>query len=73
MDHGDPSLPGRQVFFCSDEHTTFVWGDDDRPRIGDRVSFTPAHVDPTVAYHERMWLVRGDDVVGSWAVDLRNW
>jgi D-serine deaminase-like pyridoxal phosphate-dependent protein len=33
----------------------------------------PAHVDPTVAYHERMWVTRGDQVVDEWAVDLRNW
>ena len=31
--------------------------------IGDRVRVLPAHVDPTVALHERMYVVDGDDVV----------
>lgn len=33
----------------------------------------PAHVDPTVAYHERMHLVREREVLESWPVDLRGW
>jgi D-serine deaminase-like pyridoxal phosphate-dependent protein len=37
------------------------------------VRIRPAHVDPTVAYHERLWVVQGDDVVDEWAVDLRGW
>lgn len=74
MDHGDPSLDGHDVFFCSDEHTTFLAGDDARlPAVGDRLRLTPAHVDPTVALHERMYVLDGDDVVDEWAVDLRNW
>jgi len=73
MDHGEPTLTGRSMFFSSDEHATFVWDDGARPLVGDRVELVPAHVDPTVAYHERMWLVRGDAVAGEWAVDLRNW
>jgi hypothetical protein len=30
-------------------------------------------VDPTVALHERMWLVDGDTVVDELPVDLRGW
>ena len=44
-----------------------------RSVVGDRVRVLPAHVDPTVASHERMHVVRGDDVLGTWPVDLRNW
>ena len=73
MDHGEPTMIGRKMFFSSDEHATFVWDDNDRPSVGDRVQLVPAHVDPTVAYHERMWVVRGDEVIAEWAVDLRNW
>ncbi len=71
MDHGNPTVPGGQVWFCSDEHTTFAPGEP--LRVGDRVRVLPAHVDPTVALHERMHLVRGDEVLDSWAVDLRGW
>jgi len=75
MDHGDPSVPGWQVFFCSDEHTTLVPADGGPalPRVGDRVRMQPAHVDPTVAYHEQIVVVDGDDIVETWPVDLPNW
>jgi D-serine deaminase-like pyridoxal phosphate-dependent protein len=75
MDHGDPTVPGGAVWFCSDEHLTFsmVSPDDPRPAVGDRVRVLPAHIDPTIALHERMHLVRGDEVLDTWAVDLRGW
>jgi len=74
MDHGDPTVAGAKVWFCSDEHLTFSASPDvELPGIGDRVRVVPAHVDPTVAKHERMHLVRGDEVVGTWPVDLRHW
>jgi D-threonine aldolase len=71
MDHGLPSVDGATVQFCSDEHLTFS---PELPvQVGDRISVLPAHVDPTVAYHEFLHLVDGDDVVESWPVDLRGW
>jgi D-serine deaminase-like pyridoxal phosphate-dependent protein len=71
MDHGNPSITGSTVMFCSDEHVTFAPGSP--VRVGDRIGVTPAHVDPTVAYHEHLHLVDGDDVVESWPIDLRGW
>jgi D-threonine aldolase len=71
MDHGDPTIDGAEVWFCSDEHLTFAPGDP--TRVGDRVRVVPSHVDPTVAYHEHMHLVDGDDVLETWPVDLRGW
>ena len=41
--------------------------------MGDRVRLLPAHVDPTVAYHERMYVVDGEEVLDCWDIDLRNW
>jgi D-threonine aldolase len=71
MDHGLPSVDGAMVRFCSDEHLTFS---PELPvQVGDHISILPAHVDPTVAYHEFLHLVDGDDVVESWPVDLRGW
>jgi D-serine deaminase-like pyridoxal phosphate-dependent protein len=71
MDHGNPDIAGAQVWFCSDEHITFA---PEAPvRVGDRIRVTPAHVDPTIAYHERFALVEGEDVVDEWPVDLRGW
>jgi D-serine deaminase-like pyridoxal phosphate-dependent protein len=75
MDHGDPTVIGHTVWYCSDEHVTF--GPASPVAVGDRVRVLPAHVDPTVAYHERMHVVTGAspdaEVLESWAVDLRGW
>ena len=69
MDHGNPELAGSDVWFCSDEHTTFS-----PPRlVGDRAWLIPAHVDPTMAYHERLYLYDGDEVIDTWPIDLRGW
>jgi len=71
MDHGNPTIDGSTVLYCSDEHIVFV---PERPvRVGDWIEVLPAHVDPTVAYHEAMYVVDGDEVVDRWAVDLRGW
>ena len=74
MDHGDPTWEHGDVFFCSDEHTTLVPADGVGGwAVGDRTRLQPAHIDPTVARHEAMWLVDGERVVDRWAVDLRHW
>ena len=73
MDHGNPTWDGGDVFFLSDEHVSLLPPDVDDWSVGDRVRLQPAHVDPTIAKHEQMWLVDGDDVVDRWAVDLRHW
>jgi len=73
MDHGNPTVPGGTVWFCSDEHVTWQPDDFDAIGLGDRVRVLPAHVDPTIALHERMWLVDGDQVVDELPVDLRGW
>ncbi len=72
MDHGPPSWPGGEVAFCSDEHTT-LHDPSGTLVVGDRVRLLPGHLDPTVARHERYWVVDGEAVVDCWAVDLRHW
>ncbi len=80
MDHGNPSLssPWAEglVWFCSDEHITFSPPDGrPLPEVGTRVELLPAHVDPTVAYHEWLHIVDADhaSVLESWPVDMRGW
>ncbi len=73
-DHGPPTLAGHDVWFCSDEHTTFAPADaTPMPAVGDRVRLLPGHVDPTVALHDRLHVVGDDEVLDTWAVDLRGW
>jgi D-serine deaminase-like pyridoxal phosphate-dependent protein len=71
MDHGNPSIVGGDVWFCSDEHVTYA--PSGRPTVGDRVRVVPAHVDPTMSMHAAAWLVRGDEVIDHWPIDLRGW
>ncbi len=73
MDHGEPSWEHGRIFFCSDEHTTLQPDVAADWRVGDLVRLQPAHVDPTVAKHEQLWVVDGDDIVDRWPVDLRGW
>jgi len=77
MDHGNPSIDGMEVWFCSDEHVTFApIGDSNTPmpKVGDRVEVVPAHIDPTVAYHEMIHVIDADgNVIDAWPVDLRGW
>jgi D-serine deaminase-like pyridoxal phosphate-dependent protein len=77
MDHGNPSLADdAPVWFCSDEHITFGPAPDrPRPKVGDKVEVLPAHVDPTIAYHERVHVVDADrtEVLATWPVDMRGW
>ena len=71
MDHGNPSVDAAEVWFCSDEHLTFAPA---KPlMVGDRIRVVPAHVDPTVAYHQYLHMVDGDEVLERWPVDLRLW
>lgn len=74
MDHGNPTIDDTAVWFCSDEHITFG---RERASLGERVLVWPAHVDPTVAYHERMHIATGaspdSEVIDTWPVDLRGW
>lgn len=70
MDHGNPAIRGGRVWFCSDEHISF---DGLRVGVGERIRVWPAHVDPTVAYHERVHLIAGDEVLETWPIDLRGW
>lgn len=71
MDHGNPTIDDGQVLFCSDEHVTFVPGR--RVRVGEKIKVWPAHVDPTVAYHERLYISEGERIIEAWPIDLRGW
>lgn len=71
MDHGNPVMEGGEVLVVSDEHLTFR--SESPVSVGDRVRVVPAHVDPTVAYHDVLHVVRGTTKVDEWPVDLRGW
>ena len=76
MDHGNPTIDDADgdVLLRRARH---VRRRSTPVRVGDRVLVWPAHVDPTVAYHDALHLADGPgldaDVIDPWAVDLRGW
>lgn len=74
MDHGNPTVRDYNVWFCSDEHTTIAPVDGtSMPAVGDRIAVTPSHVDPTMAMHERAYVIENGNVIDEWPIDLRGW
>ncbi|HEU0054601.1 MAG TPA: alanine racemase, partial [Longimicrobium sp.] len=65
-----PEIPVRAV---SEEHGLLdLSATEWRPRVGDRVRVVPNHVCASVNLHERVWAVRGDEIVTAWEVAARG-
>ena len=75
MDHGNPTHRRRHglVLLRRAHHLRARPRARRSPNVGDRVRVIPAHVDPTMALHERAHLVRDDQVLETWPIDLRGW
>jgi D-serine deaminase-like pyridoxal phosphate-dependent protein len=74
MDHGNPTIDGFSVWFCSDEHTTIAPAPETlMPVVGDHILVTPSHIDPTMAMHDRAYVIDGGAVIDEWPIDLRGW
>ncbi|MFN8058297.1 MAG: DSD1 family PLP-dependent enzyme [Vicinamibacterales bacterium] len=55
--------------FAGDEHGILEWREGARPvRLGERIRFLVPHCDPRVNLHDRLYIVRGRDVVAEWPV-----
>ena len=77
----DGSTP--KIFKSVDDMLRYDWfGDEygkiscevnsDLPKIGAVVELITSHCDPTINLFDRYHLVRGEEVVGSWEIDLRG-
>ncbi|HEX7120519.1 MAG TPA: alanine racemase [Longimicrobiales bacterium] len=65
--------PDVVVRATSEEHGILDLSRTDwRPRVGDRVRIVPNHVCVSVHLHERLWGVRGEEVVVNWRVAARG-
>ena len=75
MDHGDPTVvDAGTCWFVSDEHITFGTRPEHPVAVGDRVG-GPARPTSTRRWRctSGWWWSDGEDVVDTWAVDLRGW
>jgi 3-hydroxy-D-aspartate aldolase len=65
--------PGVTYGFAGDEHGRLTITDPDRrPRLGERIEFFPPHCDPTINLYDRLWVVRGTQVVDVWEIAARG-
>ncbi len=74
-DAGPATVVGRPdaaFAFFGDEQGMVVTGAGFRPARGDRLRLVPPHCDPTVDRYDRMWLTRGDAVLGCVPVTARG-
>lgn len=56
----------------SDEHLTCRVAGGAWPAVGDQVLLLPAHLDPAMNLHHRVFVLEGGAVVDEWPVDLRR-
>jgi D-serine deaminase-like pyridoxal phosphate-dependent protein len=75
-DAGPPGVVGSPdgvgYAFFGDEHGLVTTTGAVRYARGDRLELVPPHCDPTVDRYDRLWLVRGDVLVGWTPVDARG-
>jgi D-serine deaminase-like pyridoxal phosphate-dependent protein len=65
--------PGVTYAFAGDEHGRLTVTDPDRaPALGERIEFFPPHCDPTMNLYDRVWVVRGRTVEGTWDIAARG-
>ncbi len=66
-------LTGARVFISSDEHGTILLDHPSRDvKLGDRLEFIVPHCDPNVNLYDRMYCVRGEQVVDVWRIVGRH-
>jgi D-serine deaminase-like pyridoxal phosphate-dependent protein len=64
--------PEVTVTSLSEEHGILDLADTDwRPRVGDQVRVVPNHVCVSVNLQERLWVVKGEEIVDTWEVVAR--
>lgn len=63
--------PG-DVLNHSEEHLVVAPGNADIPEIGEMVYALPKHVCPTMALHEKVYVVTDHKVTGTWTVAARK-
>jgi D-serine deaminase-like pyridoxal phosphate-dependent protein len=65
--------PGVAYGFAGDEHGRLAITDPSRPPgLGERIEFFPPHCDPTFNLYDRVWVVKGGDVVDTWEIAARG-
>jgi len=67
-----PDLPDAKAVLQNEEHLVLETREAARFQPGDELLAIPRHVCPTSALHQRVYVVSGGRVVGTWAVAARD-
>ena len=67
-----PDLPDAEFGGQSEEHLVVRTSESDKYAPGDHFLAVPMHVCPTVALHQRAYVVRDGEIVDMWEVAARN-
>jgi D-serine deaminase-like pyridoxal phosphate-dependent protein len=67
-----PELPGAKLGGQSEEHLVVETPEAEKYPPGSHFLAIPSHVCPTVALHQRAYVVRDGEVVDEWEVTARN-
>ena len=63
--------PGLTPIAFSDEHLTCRIDGGPGPQIGAQVLLLPAHLDPTMNLHRRVFVIEAGSLVDEWRIDVR--
>lgn len=68
-----PEYPGSTYRWGGDEFGYLdILGCTSKPRLGDKIEFTPPHCDPTVNLYDRVYACRGEQVEEVWPI-MERW
>jgi D-serine deaminase-like pyridoxal phosphate-dependent protein len=66
-----PAYPGSNYRWGGDEFGFLdIAGCHPKPRLGDKIEFTPPHCDPTVNLYDRIYACRGETVEAMWPIKV---
>jgi D-serine deaminase-like pyridoxal phosphate-dependent protein len=65
-------LPPHEVVLQNEEHLVIETNEAGRFKPGDEALAVPTHVCPTVAVHQRAYVVEGGRVIGTWDIVARD-
>jgi D-serine deaminase-like pyridoxal phosphate-dependent protein len=66
------NMPPHEQVLQNEEHLGIETPEAARFRPGDEALAVPQHICPTVAMHQRAWVVEGGKVTGTWAITGRD-
>ena len=62
----------KKVINHSEEHLVVSTEDSSNLQVGDLIYALPIHVCPTIALHEKVYVVQDKQVTGTWEVEARR-